>query len=811
MRKIKQFFKGGAVTALACALLLGAVGCGEDPKKPSEDDPNVNIPQDPVKKVQLTVEASAEEIKENESVTFTATVVNSDKGVTWSVSDPEVVRITDGGVVTILKAPEFVDKNVTVTATSVEDSSVTASKVLRVKAPKQSGANGNLTAEMLEKIGNASITATGLVTDYYIDTKQSYNSYTNYYDSVVTMEDGKWSGTWGNRPDANTPSTELMSDVYVRGEADDVKDEEGRIGHAMERLYVNKNNEISRSTVKNYVSIPVLWEERHLFNHLGNLPLSAFTYDPDDLTKYTYEVDENSVDSLYLMTYLAYSLTPMLEETIKTLVLTVEDGEVTGIDMQTTATYYGVTTDQQGNVVTYDAISYTVVSLKFTEIGSTTVKEPAPYEAPENADKLTAALNNMKAAKSYTYQLEDVMTHSPSGDDDDYSYQSAGGAASLAARVATPRASKAPDTVADNTSASGTVGARGWVTEDAVLIAKTSKYQYAMDDKTYRTTYSGYRQFDGYYEEFEYNRDVKDASGNKVGGLKGTKRVEGSMMNILPDFDFSANVFELVGSRIVNGKTRYTFRLKETAITRDIALSVSNYSYAESASAGASSSFEIVVDDEGHLISTRFPYSLTQGTYAGYCTTNYMDVNDTTINMATLFANYEERGAMATWNLYTMKYFRTSANETSRDENAQVAINSIFGNSASNVPAPTAFQKIFGDNISGPFCDDDTKKDANGDDVFYRWMSITARSTEYDENSQITNFDEIVAAADAAFAECGLQKNMALTDVSGGASGRGNRYLVYNNAQITVVIENNFTRNFWIYIYRTSDYNALKA
>ena len=43
------------------------------------------------------------------------------------------MRITDGGVVTILKAPEFVDKNVTVTATSVEDSSVTASKVLRVK------------------------------------------------------------------------------------------------------------------------------------------------------------------------------------------------------------------------------------------------------------------------------------------------------------------------------------------------------------------------------------------------------------------------------------------------------------------------------------------------------------------------------------------------------------------------------------------------------------------------------------------------------------------------------------------------------
>ncbi|MDE5547581.1 MAG: hypothetical protein K2J30_01085, partial [Clostridia bacterium] len=743
--------------------------------------------------------------------TYTATVENSDKGVTWSVSDPTMVRITDGGVVTILNAPELVDKNVTVTATSVEDTNVTASKSLRVKAPKQEGSNGNLTAAMLEKIGNASITATGTVTDYYVDTKQSYNNSTNYYDSVVTMEDGKWSGSWGYKPDMYTPATELMTDVYVRGEGE-VKDEAGRVGHAMERLYINKNNQVAKATEKNYVSIPVLWEENHLYNHLANLPLAAFTYNPDDLTKYTYEVEENSEDSLYLMTYLAYSLTPMLEDTIKTLVLTVEGGEITNIAMQTSASYSGATTDQQGNVVSYDSMSYTTVSLTLSDIGTTKVKEPTPYEAPENADKLTAALNNMKAAKSYTYQLEDVTTFAPSGDDDDYTYMSVnGGAASLAARVATPLASKAPDTVVNNNSASGTVGTRGWVTEDAILIAKTTKYSYSMDDRVYRTEYSGYRQFDGYYEEFEYNRDVKDSSGNAVGGLKGVKRVEGNMMDAMPGFNFSANVFEFVGTRTVSGKHGYTFRLKETAITRDIAMEVSAYSYADSAKANSSASFEIVVDGEGHLISTKYPYSITMGTYLGYCTTNYMDINDTTINMETLFANYEERGAMATWNLYTMKYFRNSATEISKDENAQVAINSIFGNLADSVPAPTTFQKIFGDNMSGPFCDDDTRKNANGDDVFYRWMSLTARSTEFDENSQVTNFNEIMEKADAAFAEAGLQKNLAKTDVSGGATGRYNRYLVYNNAQITIVIENNFTKNFWIYIYKTSDYNALKA
>ncbi|MDE7295964.1 MAG: hypothetical protein K2N84_01735 [Clostridia bacterium] len=811
MRKIKQFFKGGAIIALASAMLLGAAGC-DGKEKPPVDDPDNPSQITPVPKVQVSITATADEISGSESVTYTATVENSDKGVTWSVSDPAMVRITDGGVVTILKAPELVDKNVTVTATSVEDPNVTASKALRVKAPKQEGSNGNLTAEMLEKIGNASITATGTVTDYYVDTKQSYNNSTNYYDSVVTMEDGKWSGSWGYKPDMYTPATELMTDVYVRGESGDVKDAAGRVGHAMERLYINKDNEVARATEKNYVSIPVLWEENHLYNHLANLPLAAFTYNPDDLTKYTYEVDENSEDSLYLMTYLAFSLTPMLEETIKTVVLTVEDGEITNIAMQTSASYSGATTDQQGNVVSYDSMSYTTVSLTFSEIGTAKVQEPTPYEAPENADKLTAALNNMKAAKSYTYQLEDVTTFAPSGDDDDYTYMSVNGAAaSLAARVATPLASKAPDTVSNNNSASGTVGTRGWVTEDAILIGRTTKYSYSMDDRVYRTEYSGYRQFDGYYEAFEWNKDVKDSSGNAVGGMKGVKRVEGNMMDAMPKFDFSANVFEYVGMRAVQGKPRYTFRLRETAITRDIAMQVSAYSYADSAKANSSASLEIVVDGDGHLISTKYPYSITMGTYLGYCTTNYMDINDTTINMETMFANYEERGAMATWNLYTMKYFRNSATEISKDENAQVAINSIFGSVADSVPAPTTFMKIFGDNMSGPFCDDDTRKNANGDDVFYRWMSLTARSTEFDENSQVTNFDDIMAKADAAFTEAGLQKNYAKTDVSGGPTGRYNRYLVYNNAQITVVIENNFTKNFWIYIYKTSDYNALKA
>ena len=115
--------------------------------------------------------------------------------------------------------------------------------------------------------------------------------------------------------------------------------------------------------------------------------------------------------------------------------------------------------------------------------------------------------------------------------------------------------------------------------------------------------------------------------------------------------------------------------------------------------------------------------------------------------------------------------------------------------------------KIFGDEMSGPFYDDMTKTNADGSTKYIRYMSVTARSTEFDENSQVTNFDEIMEKADAALGALGFAKNRVLTDITGGTSGRADRYLVYDNGSITVVIENNFTRNFWVYFYNSGEYS----
>ena len=39
--------------------------------------------------------------------------------------------------------------------------------------------------------------------------------------------------------------------------------------------------------------------------------------------------------------------------------------------------------------------------------------------------------------------------------------------------------------------------------------------------------------------------------------------------------------------------------------------------------------------------------------------------------------------------------------------------------------------------------------------------------------------------------------------MTGGESGRSNRYITFIKGDVQIVIENNFTKYFWIYIYET--------
>ena len=355
----------------------------------------------------------------------------------------------------------------------------------------------------------------------------------------------------------------------------------------------------------------------------------------------------------------------------------------------------------------------------------------------------------------------------------------------------------------NGTSSVGTAGSIGYVTPDAIVISVTGKYSYTLDGKNYHTEYSGYKQnSDGTYDEFKCDAQ----------GFYGTKKVSGNILDLMPDFDLSANIFKLTGMMINEntGKFEYTFALREASITRDVAMQLCAYSYADDAAATSSMLLSITVDDDGNLISIQFPYDLS-GVYSGSCKVSYKNVGTTTIAEGA-FDNYRPRVPETAWSQYTLTdyynlYTTLCKNYGCYDEatgtynhkghvaTADVVLQSIFGESWTNVPSPEVLMKLFGDNISGPFYN---WKEVNGENHGY--MSITTYSTEYDENAKMTNYEELMQEVIDELAKYGFSLSAANTDMSGGESGKANRYVtLIHESGIKIVIENNHTKYLWIY------------
>lgn len=821
MKRLKRFFGLFTAIALVCAMVFSAISCGEPTKKPVDEDPDPVI-------VEIT--GGADTISAGQTMTLSATVTNSDNtAVTWKVSDPVTLRITDDGVISVLSEPEILNKLVTVTATSVADPRAYATKTVTVLAPKKSGQVGYLTTALLDKVSGNNITVSGTVTDKYIDTHLSSNNRTRIYNISVKMEEGKWSGAW------NGEGGETLSETFYKGTRDNVKytvtDIDGNVlesldnGHSLEKEIVTKQNVVSRKTVTDYASKPIAWESQHYWNHMSSfnnlIDASKFVYDPDDTTRYEYNLDEKNSEELFLMAYLVQSFTPMLDyvtEWFRTVVFVLDASHenIVSLQAQTNPSYTGAVTDQQGNIKSYDTMSVSEVTLTFSDIGTTSIAAKTAYEAPEYADKLSAALENIKSATSYVFDAEEKATYEAMPDEGDYSVDYLSARTLNAARDAEPTFTF-NDNPYNYKSASGKVGLRGYITPDAALIARTGKYSDAMDDKLYHTEYTGYRQFDGYYEEFEYYAKTKKVDKETVVekcGMKGTRRISGNYeQKVLPKFDFSVNLFKFAGTTLVGNSTRYTFKLKEADVTRDIAMEISMHSYADDGNPDSSNALTIVVDDKGNLISTTFPYEIT--TSYGVITTTYSHIGTTAINLEKIDKDYIERGAMASWSDYEMKHYKNAEGQYERDADgividpdAATAIQSIFGANAKNVPAPTVFKSVFEDFISGPFYEDDRRQEGDTE-KYVRFMSLTAEGTECDENMRLP--DELFAPyhekLDAAMKAAGLNPVPSKTDVSGGKSGDEKRVMVYANENITVRIENIHTKWFYIDIYRTVDYN----
>ncbi len=800
--------------ALCMALSLVFVACDTETCPPHIDVDGDGVcdkcGNDMPKPVSISATAAKDTISYNsetgafEEIAVTVTVENAtDSTYTWSYSQAGVVKVENNVVKVILDADDMtLDVYVVITATSNEDTTQKASLPITVKAPTKAGQVGELTSAMIEEIGNSSITVTGTLTDYYMDYNASYNNEETSYDMLVKMSDGVWYGEYNA-----TGSTEVRSNHYIKG-SNVVTDWNGDVGNELLSVGINMYNEVAATAVKNYNSISATWQSQHLYNHLGQLNINKFEYDAQT-GMYKYNYSSSSTEDLYLLTYLSYSLTPLLEDTLDSLYLVVEDGKITKLIAQTALVNYPEDDESP------DYGTYTIIELTFSDVGTTVVADPEIYSSDNYTSILEEALTKMAAATNYSFSSVETSISAPSYDESDYEISS----------IATTSTNKNKP-LANSTSSKGEVGLKGWVVADgdspAILLCKTGQYTATLDGKDYYTTYYGYKQTEaGYYDAFEFVYE-KDSSGTVTDYYyQGTKKYSGNVMDAMPSFTFSANLFKCLGYTTSNGKKVYTFVLQENNISRDIAMQLGIY-YASDSESSLSVNFTIKVTEGEGITEVKYPYSLVSGTYTGYITTTYYNVGTTVMPTGSdggdIFDNYVARVIPADWTQVNTRYYHPDLSTTSAWSNTatDVVLSDIFGSKASGMLPYTALFNVFDDNLTDAFFDwKESGTDVDGNTTYIKYISITATTDDYDENSKISTetFTAIMNKMITEFAKYGYELDNANTDISGGSTGYGSKYIgfINNDAGIQIHIESNGTRYFFFDFYNAGDYKLNKT
>lgn len=798
--KFKKLCKSVAAVLLGATVCLSAfafVGCKDDEKGPV-NPPVIDI-NDPANAT-INVNLSKNEIAagSTEKIQATATIENfATKTVVWSVSGAgaNYVDINANTGEIKLKTGLFpqTDVEATITATCTATNQISASATLKIKAQVLNGEVGELKTEMFTALGNPSITVTGEVADIYRTIPSSSADQEDIYEYTVKMSDGAWYGEWNKKGLTSKDITNYRKSENVVSGTD---------RHTFDQVYINKYNQVAQKAVTDYHSKVALWEDQHLWNHLaqlGNDIVNQWKYDEANKV-YVYQ-SNSSEEDLYLRTYLAISMTPMLvgSDTLDRIFITVEDGKITKMEATTVITYYG--SEKEGSSEGATAMSYTSFTANFSDVGTTVVPTPVAYEVAdddEDAKLLERAVNKLKTAESYTFAAKEETISAPSGDDSEYTEYSA----------STYRTS-----ASDNTSATGTEGLVGKVTNDAVLLARTGKYSYSMDDKLYWTKYSGYKKTgDDAYDYFEYS--------SSDGALVGKQKYSGNLMERMPDFDFSTALFECVGDTRINiGGTikRFpTYVLREPAITRDIALEVSAHSYAANAEGATYGQFEIIVNDETEQIySISYPYSLISGTYLGIIETKFSNIGSTTLPEDT-FAGYVERVIPTQWSQMDISYYHPDHTTQSPygEIDAGTLLTNMFGPEASKMPAPDVFVKVFGDSMSVLSFDweEEDNTASGGTKNYYDYFSFNMSIEECDENYVITEeiHNKTIAKLTEELTKIGFTKSVADSQKVVHKDFT-TYYTVYTNGNIMIKIENTSGRFFYIDILPSEIWWHFKA
>lgn len=795
--KTSRFTATLTASVMALTVCAGVVGCNNNP----DDENNNRVP--PVEQVSIIIDKAPDIIRKGETATLHATVYNAEnQDYTWSVSDQTVLAVSNN-TLSVVAENISADVQVSLTATAAADSNATSTVSITVKPPI-AGAVGDLTADVFQVIANPSITVTGTLEDIYEDNVNSRNDYTDEYSFTVKMEADRWAGSWN----AALYPENVTSDVYVKGELD------SSVGkHYLAREYVTKDNEPGAKVEKDYLSIPAYWEDmvyRNTLADIGTNITGKFTHDASEPEIYSYKLDENDKADIQRMANLALGLTPILGagEYFTELDLIVKNGAVTGLQAKTLSHFINPEYNMAGAMVDWEAEMYSIVHIEFSDIGKTTVPAPAKYEAPEHADLLKSAIDEMKAAKNYTFNAVETTTYMPDANGDDMAMES-GGIGHGATFVTTP--------YYDTTSSRGTVGLTGWVTEEGIVLEETKEYSdYDAGSNPYFMEYTGYKPFNGYFERFKFDSSVM--------ALHGQERIAGDMYSVMPAFEFSENVFEfkrtsevtITSGRVTTKKTVYIFEVRDSSITRDLAMQISAHSYADDAEISSTTRFSLAITTDGHLYSATFPYALTSD-QSGYILTTFSDLGTTELE-AGWDEDYVAREYRTSWDMFVSKDTDFDPNHTDRTSEQQddapvdTVFKFVFGDDyASKLPTPELLMEVFGDKLYGPwFKWNLVGTDADGNNQYRDYITVNTEAPVYDENSKIDlkDWNALVARLTQKLAAIGYEYDAATSaSKSAGTSPSSSRYAVYNSDAATIVFESYArTKNIFIAIYKAGEY-----
>lgn len=804
MKKAKRFLSILIAALLGASLCSGLVACGEEN--------NVVTPTPPAKAVSIKIDEAAATIKAGETVQLHVTVSNADdKTYKWSISDEDILEINNDVVSVVSGARFTMDTIVTVTATANADKTKSASHTFTVK-PSLSGEVGDLTATLFAEIADSSITFEGTVTDYYIDTENAYNSSTDKYDMKVMMEDGKWYGEWARQKSGPFDFPTVTIDNYRRGNSLSTNE-----GHEYLKTYIDKNNQVATKAQRDYAGTYYTWESQHLWNHLGSLGSNIsekWLYDSAQ-DEYVYQIEWSSAtatdytDDEYLMTYLAYSLTPILSDTLGEFRVKLDAAKehIVNIWAKTSVTGY----ENENGVITQQWFSE--IELDIINPGTTVVPDPTPYEKDESDaqyDMLVKALNSMKGGTNYTFMALETSLRAPSGGEGDIvpeSLNTNGGLNAVPFAATTPQGGY----YKKHTQATGTVGRVGYVTDDVILFEDTGMYS-AYDGDPYYVDYKGYKQYNAgqdneYYEEFAtstFDMNIKD-----VKSLVATRRKNGNMFDKMPQFDFSPLILKSEGPvtiKVGNGNLQaYAYTLRDTSLTYEIANEISASNVVSSAQAFSTQQLTIYIDANGNLLQTKFPYNIADS-WAGYVTTSYADIGTTELDPACFTGeNYIEREWKAEWSQHGVRYYSPTHTGNYVDATADIVLQGIFGAQAlTKIPKPEVFLNIFGDQISGPFFDWKDVKNEDDEIVGYKdFLSITITMDDdvyYDAQTkkQVPILD--IIGQDSDLAQALSTWGFTYSPAESGFYNKDKTmcYATYTSEEIMIVIENIGTKFLYI-------------